>query len=121
MTRTYPILRTALTLAVLLSATVVGAAAYQGPSDLVATPDGKSLLVLCQDASQIAVVDIASGKVGKKIACPAPPTGLTLCPEGKLLYVTCAKPEGLVAVIDVASGQVKSTTDAGHGAVPGTA
>lgn len=104
---------------VLLAAAVcaaAGAAPYQGPSDLVASKDGKSLLVLCEDAGQIAVVDVASGAVTRRFACPAPPTGLALCPEGKVLYVTCAKPEGSVAVIDVASGEVKGTFAAGHSA-----
>ncbi len=71
---------------VLLAAVVfaaAGGAPYQGPSDLVASKDGKSLLVLCQDVGQIAVVDVASGAVGRRLACPAPPTGLALSPEGK--------------------------------------
>ncbi|MHB8902118.1 MAG: beta-propeller fold lactonase family protein [Thermoguttaceae bacterium] len=101
--------------AFLLSA-AVAAAGYQGPSDLVATPDGQTLFVLCEDAAQVAVVDVASGKVTRTIACPAPPTGLTLCPQGKMLFVTCAKPEGTVAVIDAATGEVKSTLAAGHSA-----
>ncbi len=94
----------------------VGAAtaAYQGPTDLVASPDGQTLFVLCQDAGQIAVVEVASGKVTRTILCPAPPTGLALCPEGKMLFVTCAKPEGSVALIDPVSGEVKSTLQAGH-------
>ena len=114
MTRTCPILAVLLVVAG-LAAGAMGAA-YQGPTDLVASPDGKSLFVLCQDAGQIAVVDVASGKVAKTIACPAPPTGLVLCPEGKMLFVTCAKPEGSVAVIDVATGEVKNTFEAGHSA-----
>lgn len=115
MTRTCPILLAAFMLAIFLSAGVVEAA-YQGPTDLVASPDGKTLFVLSQDAGQIAVVDVASGKVAKTFACPAPPTGLTLCPEGKMLFVTCAKPEGSVAVIDAASGELKKTIVAGHSA-----
>ena len=115
MTRTCPILLAVLAVVFAVSASVA-APAYQGPTNLVACPQGKALFVLCQDANQIAVVDVASGKVTRKIACPAPPTGLTLCPEGKMLFVTCAKPEGSVAVIDAASGEVKRTIAAGHSA-----
>ena len=90
------------------------AAAYLGPSDLVASQDGKTLFVLNADASQIAVVDAAGGKVSRTIPMPAPPTGLALSPDGATLYVTCAKPEGLVAVVDVGSGRVAATIPAGH-------
>lgn len=115
MTRTCSILLAAF-LVTLVSSASVFAAGYQGPTDLVACPEGKALFVLCRDAGQVAVVDVAAGKVAKRIDCPAPPTGLALCPEGKMLFVTCAQPEGSVAVIDVASGEVKNIIEAGHSA-----
>lgn len=87
---------------------------YQGPNDVVASPDGKELFVLCADANQIAVLDVAGSKIVRKIACPAKPTGLVLCPSGKTLYVTCAAPEGTVSFVDAASGKVSATVKVGH-------
>jgi len=116
MTRTNSLVFAVLFVAAVCSAAVTVAAGYEGPTDVVAAKDGKSLFVLCKDAGQIAVVDVASGKVARQIAVPAPPTGLTLCPEGTMLFVTCAKPEGSVVMIEAATGAVKSTMDAGHSA-----
>ena len=78
---------------------------YQGPTDVVASPDGKTLYVVCSDANKTAVVDSAGWKIVRTIGCPATPTGLTLCPAGKVLFVTCAAPEGSVLFIDAASGK----------------
>jgi len=102
----------------ILSMMVVGTAAgqYQGPCDVVASPDGKTLFVINADGCQIAVVDIAGANVARTIGLPPGPTGLALSPDGATLYVTCAAPQGTVSVIDVASGNVKETIPVGHGA-----
>ena len=105
-----------------LCATIVGSAGvqaseYLGPVDVVAAKDGKSLFVLNADAAQIAVFDVAGGKVARTIALPAGPTGLALSPDGATLYVTSATPQGVVTVIDAASGKAKGTIPVGHGAI----
>jgi YVTN family beta-propeller protein len=87
---------------------------YLGPCDVIASKDGATLFVLCVDAKQVAVVEVAGGKVARSIALPAEPTGLCLSPDGTKLYVTCAAPQGTVSVIDVASGQIQATIAAGH-------
>ena len=92
------------------------AAEYLGPSDVVAAKDGKSLFVLNVDAGQIAVVDIAAGKVAKKIDCPANPTGLVLSPDSKTLYVTCIDENGNGSVVEVKPGAVSQKINVGHGA-----
>lgn len=91
-------------------------AAYQGPIESVATPDGAQLLVLNQDASQVAVVERASGKLLRTIALPAKATGLALSPDGGKLWVTSATPEGTATLLDVASGKQEATLAVGHGA-----
>lgn len=103
----------------LLGATCAPAAAaeaskYLGPIDVVAAPDGKTLYVVEADAKQIAVVDVASGKVARTIACPAQPTGLAVSPTGAKLYVTVAAPAGSVAVMDSATGAVSATIPVGY-------
>ncbi len=87
---------------------------YLGPSDVVAAKDGKTLYVLCIDARQVAVVDVAGRKVTASFALPAEPTGLCLCPEGKKLFVTCAKPEGVVCELELPGGKIARQIPAGH-------
>jgi len=89
---------------------------YLGPTSVVASKDGKSLFVAEQDAKQIAVVDLGSGKVARTMPTPAEPTGLAISPDGAKLYVVCAAPAGTVAVMDAASGQVSATIPTGYGA-----
>ena len=89
-------------------------AAYLGPSDVVASADGKTLYVVNVDARQVAVVDVAGGNVRRSIDMPAEPTGLVLGPDGATLYVTCAAPEGTIAVVDIESGKLRESMPAGH-------
>ena len=97
-------------------AAIAQSAEYLGPTDVVAAKDGKTLFVLNEDAGQVAVLDVAAGKVTRTIPCPPKPTGLVLSPSGEKLIVTCAAPTGSVALVDLASGKVTATVPAGHGA-----
>jgi len=45
---------------------------------------------------------------------PAEPTGLVLSPDGATLYVTCAAPEGVVAVVEAPAGKVCRSIPVGH-------
>ncbi len=103
-------------LALIFAGTSV-AADYLGPNDMVATPDGKTLLISCQDAKQVLYFDIAGKKVAKTVALPQSPTGLALNADGTKLYVSCGSPEGTVAEIDVAAAKVARTILVGHTAV----
>ena len=89
-------------------------AAFLGPVDVVASPDGRTLYVVNADARQVAVVDVLDGKVRRSIAMPAEPTGLVLGPDGATLYVTSAAPEGTVAVVDIESGKPRESIPVGH-------
>jgi YVTN family beta-propeller protein len=82
----------------------------------VAAKDGASLFVLNLDANQVAVVDLASGNVGRTIPLPPKATGIAMSPDGAKLYVACATPEGAVHVLDAASGQIAASVAVGHGA-----
>ena len=103
-----------LTLGTLIAATTSQAAAYLGPSAVVASKDGKTLFVACVDAKQVAAVDAAGHKVLRSVAVPAEPSGMALSPDGAKLYVTCAAPKSTVCVIDTASLQVTGSIPAGH-------
>ena len=92
---------------------------YLGPCDVAAAKDGKSLLVLCVDAHQVLAVGV-DGRVGRRIDLPAKPTGMVLSPDGKTLYVTCARPEGMVCLVQMQAGAVTATIPAGHTATAPT-
>jgi len=87
---------------------------YLGPCSVVASKDGRMLYIAFADAKQIAFVNIRSGKVTRSIATAAKPTGLTLSPDGRELYVTCAATQSMVLVIDVAFGKIKAKIPVGH-------
>lgn len=89
----------------------------QGPRALAAAEDGNTLYVACADAHEVAWVDLPGGKVTRRVAVPAEPTGLALSPDGTNLIVTCAAPKSTVAVLDAASGSPIAAIPAGHTAM----
>jgi YVTN family beta-propeller protein len=87
---------------------------FLSPLALVADGQGKTLYVAEATAKQVAVFDIAAGKVKKVIPLRDPPSGLALAPNGQSLYVTGAVPNGRIHVINVKTGRVSRTLKAGH-------
>ena len=85
-----------------------------GPIDVVASPDQKLLYVVELDAGRIDVVDVATEKVVRSIACPARPTGVAVSTDGGTLYVTCGGPQGRVCVAESATGKITATIPVGH-------
>jgi YVTN family beta-propeller protein len=92
-------------------------AAPLSPAALAATPDSTRLFIACGTANQVAVFDLASGAVTKRISVPRSPSGLALSPDGARLYVTCAAPQSSVRVLDTGSGKTLATLPAGHTAM----
>ncbi|MGB2808656.1 MAG: beta-propeller fold lactonase family protein [Sedimentisphaerales bacterium] len=89
-------------------------AEYLSPLALVADNESKTLYVAEATAKQVAVFDIAAGKVTKVISLPGEPTGLALAPDGSQLYVTGAVPNGWIHVVNLQTGEVADTLGAGH-------
>jgi YVTN family beta-propeller protein len=87
---------------------------YLSPISVVAGSDGKVLYVAEATAGQVAVFDIASGKVTKVISVEENPVGLAISADGSRLYVTSAVAAGKVQVIDVRSGRVADSIAVGH-------
>jgi len=87
---------------------------YLGPCSMVPSRDDRMMYIAFADAKQIAFVNLHSGKVTRSIATPAKPTGLTLSPDGRELYVTCAAAQSTILVMDAESGKMKTTIPAGH-------
>jgi len=79
------------------------------PTEMVLSPDGKSLYVACANSTQVTVVDVPSGQTAQTIRCglyPQAPNGntpnsLCLTPDGEMLFVANADANNL-AVFNVA-------------------
>ena len=87
---------------------------YLSPLALVADSRGKTLYIAEATAKQIAVFDIAAGKVKKVIPLPDSPSGLALASDGQTLYVTTGVPNGGVHVVNLKTGRVSGALIAGH-------
>jgi DNA-binding beta-propeller fold protein YncE len=97
--------------ALVLSAEAEG---YLSPSEVVAAPNGKTLYVSGQTAARIAVFDIASDKVVRRIELGAAPGGIAVSADGATLYAAAGSLAGEVVVIDVASGRITARIAVGH-------
>jgi YVTN family beta-propeller protein len=97
--------------ALVLSAEAEG---YLSPSEVVAAPNGKTLYVSGQTAARIAVFDIASDKVVRRIELGAAPGGIAVSTDGATLYAAAGSLAGEVLVIDVASGRITARIAVGH-------
>lgn len=89
----------------------------QAPSAVAVSKDGRTLYVACAEARQVAWVELPGGKLMRRIAVPAEPTGLAISPDGTKLVVTCAAPQSTVAVFTSVSGSLLATIPAGHTAM----
>ncbi len=85
-----------------------------GPIGIVASPDQKLLYVVEAEAERIDVLDVATEKVVRGIACPDRPSGVVVSADGHTLYVTCGGPQGQVCVIESATGEIVATIPVGH-------
>jgi YVTN family beta-propeller protein len=85
---------------------------YASPLELLLSPDGVRLYVLCQGADEVRVLDAASGRMLRTIAVGHVPRGFSLSPDGRRMFVTNSW-DDTVTVIDTESGRVKATWAAG--------
>ena len=109
----------AITLALLLgSILIIGAwsagedARYLNPVEMALSADGKSLYVVCETTDELRVVDIASGKVAKRITVGHLPTGISLSPDGRQVYVTNSWSDN-ISVVDAGTLEIVRTLPAG--------
>ena len=85
---------------------------YASPLELLFSPDGKRLYVLCQQSGEIRVLDPATYVAIKSIAVGRVPRGIALSPSGDRLYVTNSWDDTL-SVIDTATLAVVTTWPVG--------
>ncbi|MDT8303205.1 MAG: hypothetical protein RQ760_17130, partial [Sedimentisphaerales bacterium] len=87
---------------------------FLSPISVVAGVDGKEIFIAETTANQVAVFDIATGKVTKVIYVGEKPVGLDISVDGSKLYVTSAVPDGKVQIVDVRDGSVTDSIITGH-------
>jgi len=85
---------------------------YASPLEILFSPDGARLYVLCQGSEEIRVLDAASYAVIKDIAVGRVPRGFSLSPDGARLFVTNSWDDTL-SVIDTKALAVVATWPVG--------
>jgi YVTN family beta-propeller protein len=85
---------------------------YASPLEILLSPDGARLYVLCQQSGEVRVLDAASYAVIGKIAVGRVPRGIALSDKGDRLFVTNSWDDTL-SVIDTAKLDVTATWPVG--------
>jgi YVTN family beta-propeller protein len=85
---------------------------YASPLEVLLSPDGARLYVLCQGSEEIRVLDAASYEVIRNIAVGSVPRGFSLSPDGARLFVTNSWDDTL-SVIDTKTLAVAATWPVG--------
>jgi YVTN family beta-propeller protein len=85
---------------------------YASPLELLLSPNGARLYVLCQQSEEVRVLDAASFAVIKNIAVGRVPRGFSLSPDGARLFVTNSWDDTL-SVIDTGTLAVAATWPVG--------
>lgn len=83
------------------------AAPDPSPVDVLLTPDESRLLVLNQGTGELALVDVAAGKVLDKVACGVRPSAVALSADGSLALVA-ATSSGELTRFDVSASRLKT-------------
>ena len=85
---------------------------YASPLEMVFSPDGARLYVLCQGSDEVRVLNSATYKAIKNIAVGHVPRGMSLSPDGRRLLVTNTWDDS-VSVIDTRMLAVTATWTVG--------
>lgn len=90
--------------------------AYKGPTHARATRDGKSVYIATFDASKIIQIDAESLTIIKEWDIAPTLTNFILSPDEKKFITLTVQPpaDGVVSVIDIASGNVDATIKVGY-------
>jgi YVTN family beta-propeller protein len=85
---------------------------YASPLELLLSPDGTRLYVLCQGADEVRVLNSVSGAVLQTIPVGHVPRGFSLSPDARRLFVANSW-DDTVTVIDTQMGRVMATWGTG--------
>jgi YVTN family beta-propeller protein len=99
-------------MAVMAMATEPRAVRYPSPVELTISPDGSRLYALCEGTDEVAVYDLGSGKIIRRVPVGRVPKGMALSPDAKRLYVANSWSD-TISELDTASLAVVRTLPAG--------
>jgi YVTN family beta-propeller protein len=85
---------------------------YASPVEVLFSPDGKRVYVLCQESAQVRVLDAKSYELVKNVAVGAVPRGFSLSPKGDRLLVANSW-DDTISVIDTKTLEVTATWPVG--------
>ncbi len=85
---------------------------YASPLELLTSPDGSLLYVLCEGTGDVRVLDAATGRTLHTIPVGQAPRGFASSPDGRRLFVTNSW-DDTIDVIDTQSNRVTATWNAG--------
>jgi YVTN family beta-propeller protein len=85
---------------------------YASPLEMLVSPDGSRLYVLCQQSEEVRVLNAANHALIGKIAVGRVPRGISLSPDGQRLFVTNSWDDTL-SIIDTRSLSVVATWPVG--------
>jgi YVTN family beta-propeller protein len=85
---------------------------YASPLELLLSPDGMRLYVLCQGADEVRVLNAATGAALRTIPVGHIPRGFSFSADRRRLFVANSW-DDTVTVVDTESGRVKATWAAG--------
>ncbi|HTV83401.1 MAG TPA: hypothetical protein VME18_12180 [Acidobacteriaceae bacterium] len=86
---------------------------YASPLELLLSPDGSLLYVLCEGTGDVRVLDPASGRPLRTISVGHDPRGFSFSPDGQRLFVANSW-DDTVSVIDTGTDRVIATWNAGY-------
>ena len=85
---------------------------YASPLELLMSPDGSLLYVLCEGTGDVRILNAASGRTLRTIPVGHDPRGFSLSPDGKRLFVANSW-DDTVSVIDTKTDRVTAMWPAG--------
>lgn len=89
---------------------------HHAPAGLAVSPDGTRLYIALDERDEIAVADVATRDVLRRIPVAGRPFGLALDPAGEHLFVTCRDADRVVA-LNAETGEELNRIDVGMGPV----
>ncbi len=87
---------------------------YLSPYDLDPGADASTLYVTAQTGHKLLTFSTGKRAVTGEIAFDVPLNGTAVSRDGKTLYVTGGESEGLVFIVDAASGRIEKSIPVGH-------
>jgi YVTN family beta-propeller protein len=85
---------------------------YLSPGELVVSPDGSRLFVLCERSDEVRIVNTQTGRLVKRVAVGHVPRGISLSAKGDFAFVANSWDDN-VSVIDTVKLEVVKTLRAG--------